>query len=265
MRSGTASVNGARIFYEDHGSGRPLLFLHGFTLDRRMWAAQVAGLGSHHRVVAYDARGFGRSEMPRVGEPYKHCEDAAALCEDLGLERVIAVGHSIGAHQMLELALTRPDLVAGYVAVAPSGIDVPFPDELMQMFGAIRRAAKDQGIDAAKAIWRGAGWFASARENPELAAKLEAILADYSGWHWTNDNPAKNIDPPARARLSSLEVPTLVITGGRDLPYNEAVGDVLIGGIKGARALRVPTGGHMVPMENPAPVNEAIADLVAKS
>ena len=93
----TTASDGTRLHYEVHGTGPALLLLHGFTLDRRMWIRQI-DLAKTHKVVCYDARGFGRSDLP-TSETYRHYEDAAALCDYLGLQRVVAIGHSIGAHQ----------------------------------------------------------------------------------------------------------------------------------------------------------------------
>lgn len=262
--AGFADVNGTRLYYEARGAGPVLLFLHGFTLDRRMWRPQVEALAGRHRVVSYDARGFGRSAMPGVSA-YRHCDDAAALCEHLGLERVIAVGHSIGGHQTLELALDRPDLVAGWVSICTAGLgSVPFPDDISRMFAEIRKAARAGDLDAARAIWSHCPWFAPARESPALAADLDRIFADYSGWHWTHQNPATNLEPPAAARLGELRVPALVVTGGRDHGYNAAIGDALCAAIPGATALRLPRAGHMANIEEPAAVTEAIADFAGR-
>jgi 3-oxoadipate enol-lactonase len=261
MSEGIAEVNGTRLHYEDHGSGMPLVFLHGYTLDHRMWSRQVATLAPRYRVVTYDARGFGGSALPD-GTPYRHCEDAAALCEHLRLERVVAIGHSIGAHQMLEFALTRPDLVVGWVGVCTSGLaSVAFPADVLELFGAVRDAANAGKLDEAKAIWSRGGWFATARETPELAEELDRMLADYSGWHFNRDSGAKSIEPPAAKRLSELGCPALAITGSRDLPYNTEVGAQLVAGIRGARALELPDAGHMAPMEAPDGVNGGIAEL----
>jgi pimeloyl-ACP methyl ester carboxylesterase len=261
---GWVQVEGAKLWFEEQGSGRPLLFLHGFTLDRRMWASQVLALAGRFRVITYDARGFGKSDMPAVGVPYKHCDDAAAVCEKLGLERVIGVGHSIGAHQMLELALTHPKRIAGLVCVAASGLaGIPFPDDIMKMFGDVRKLANERSIEEAKRLWATSKWFAHAREVPELAAQLDVMLADFSGWHWTHDNPATNIVPPAAERLGELAIPVSVIVGGRDLPYNHAIADALVAGIRGATLARLPNAGHMANMEDPVGANEAIARLAA--
>jgi pimeloyl-ACP methyl ester carboxylesterase len=261
--SGFADVNGTRLHYETRGAGAAILFVHGFTLDRRMWRRQVDALADRFRVVAVDARGFGRSAMP-TAEPYRHCDDLAALCAHLGLARVVAVGHSIGGHQTLELALTRPDLVAGWVGVAASGLaGIPFPPDIVSTFAAIRQAA-GESVDEAKRIWSACGWFTSSRESPSLRAELDAMLADYTGWHWTHVNPATNLDPPAAERLDALRVPALVITGDRDLPYNDVVGDALVARVRGAVRLRLTGAGHMANMEEPDAVSGAIAGLAVR-
>jgi pimeloyl-ACP methyl ester carboxylesterase len=262
-RSGFADVGGARLFYESHGAGPPLLFLHGFTFDRTMWRRQVEALSDRFEVIVYDARGFGRSDLPTT-ETYLHCDDAEALCRALSLDRVIAVGHSIGAHQMLELALKHPSRVVGWVAIGMSGLaSVPFSDDLMSVFADVRRAAAES-IEAAKQIWVNHGWFAPAREVPELAVELDRMLESYSGWHWTHTNPAGNIEPPASDQLESLRVPALVVTGGRDLPYNHANSKILRSKLSNVTALDLPLAGHMPNMEDPEPVNRAISELAQK-
>ena len=264
VETGLAEVNGTRLYYEIRGEGVPLVFLHGFTLDHRMWQQQVDELARGHRVLAYDARGFGRSALPST-EPYQHWADAAALCDHLGLKRVVAIGHSIGAHQTLELALSRPDLVAGWVPICMAGLTtVPFTQDLTQMFGAIRQAAREKGIDAAKKIWSGAGWFAPAREIPAIAGDLDRMLRDYSGWHWTHDNPAKGLEPPAAERLADLRAPVLVITGGRDIPYCHSVRETLMGVLRDVTALHLSHASHMANMEDPAAVNQAITTFARR-
>jgi pimeloyl-ACP methyl ester carboxylesterase len=163
--SGWAEVNGTRLYYESHpgptGDGAPpaLLFLHGFTLDRRMWDPQVEALAGRFRIVCYDARGFGRSAVPDA-TPYRHCDDAAALCERLALGRVVAVGHSIGGHQTLELALERPDLVVAWASICTAGLaGVPFPADIVRLFPELRAAARTTGVAAARALWSHCAWF----------------------------------------------------------------------------------------------------------
>jgi 3-oxoadipate enol-lactonase len=257
-----ADINGTRLFYESQGSGPALLFVHGATLDHRMWRRQVDAFAPRFRTVVYDLRGCGRSAMPD-GE-FKHYADAAALVDHLGLENVVVVGHSIGGLYSLELALGRPERLAGLVLLCMSGLGVPaFPAETLALFAAVREAARTD-ILAAKATWAAGAWFSSAREHPALAAELDAILADHSGWYWTHDNPATNLAPPAVERLAALQMPALVIDGVRDTDYNHAIADVLAARVAGARLVRIPTAGHMANMEAPELVNAAIADHASR-
>jgi 3-oxoadipate enol-lactonase len=243
------------------GAGRPLLFIHGATLDHRMWQPQLA-LADRFEVITYDLRGFGNSPAPTG--PFKHYEDASVLIDELS--DVVVIGHSIGGHYGLELALARPDRVTGFVSLCMSGLtSVAYPADVLAMFTELKAAARTRGVDAAKAIWSRCGWFTSARARPELAALLDRYLADYSGWYWLNDTPATNLDPPAATRLEQLAIPTLVVDGELDLDYNHAIADQLVARIPSAQLLRLPDVGHMASLEAPDTITAAIAALANRS
>jgi 3-oxoadipate enol-lactonase len=263
--TGFADLSGTRLHYVMSGEGPPILLLHGFTLDHRIWRRQIEGLSSRFRVVAYDARGFGKSELPR-GEPYHHCRDAAELCKKLGLSRVVVVGHSIGAHQMLELALLRPNLVVGWAGICSSGLaGLAFTDDLQALFAAIRTKASTGDVEGAKKIWKAGDWFAPAYARPDVARELDAILSEYSGWQWTHDNPSRPLDPPAASRLSEVRVPALIVTGGKDLPYNDQVAALLREGLPHATSVHIPDAGHIAPMETPEEITAAIASFAERA
>ena len=256
MDGGRIAVGGTELSAAVEGRGPPVLFIPGFTLDHRMWDDQRA-LADAHRLVRLDPRGFGRSALPD-GTRYRHADDAAALLSALGLGPACVVGHSIGAHQALELALEHPDRVSSLVLVCTSGLGgMRFPEEIHDLFAAVKRAAREEGIDAAKAIWRRGSWFGAARRRADLGRRLDEILADYSAFHWTHENPVAFADPPPCDRLEEIGVPTLVVTGEEDLPYNAEVGRVLIARIAGAREVRLPSG-HLPSMEAPGPFNAAL-------
>lgn len=262
MRSGIAEVNGARLYYELRGEGPPVVLIHGFTLDRRMWDGVVAALAPRFSVLAYDVRGQGGSDAPG-GARYAHRDDLRALLDHLALGPAHVVGHSLGGHQALEFVLAYPDLARSYTGVCVSGLGgVAFPDDVRQAFAAISAAARHESIDAAKAIWRRVGWFTPALERADVARQLDAILADYSGWHWQNDNPTLPLDPPPSARLGEIAVPALILLGALDLPYNHVVAERLARGIPGARQVVVPAAGHMLPMEDPAATSAALSHFL---
>lgn len=257
---GFADINGTRLYYERRGRGPVMLLVHGATLDHRMWQPQVDALVARFDVITYDLRGFGRSALP--DGDFKHCEDAAALLDHLRVTSAIAVGHSIGALYALELCFLRPELVAGFGSLCMSALGSPaFPDDIIAVIGTIRQAAREGHIKAAKSLWMQSPWFASVRARPDLAPLMDKMLADYSGWYWTHDTPAKNIDPPAVERLEQLHVPAVIVDGGLDHAYNHAVADVLASRIPNAKLVRLPEAGHMANLEDPAAVNRALETL----
>jgi len=262
MQSDVVRVPGAELWVELTGKGPPVVLIHGFTLDARMWGGVVAALSPEHSVLSYDVRGFGRSSMP--AEPYAHRDDLRALLDAKRLDRVHVVGHSVGAHQALEFALSYPERVESLALLDLSALGgFAFPPDIAAAFGAIDKAAKAQGVDAAKAIWRDVSWFAPARERPDVAAALDAMLASYSGWHWLNKNPALPLDPPAVTRLREVRARTLVVVGERSLPYNHEIAERLTSEIPNATKVVLARVGHMMPMEEPDAVSAALLRFFA--
>lgn len=109
--------HGARIAYDDAGSGDPpLVFVHGWCCNRSFQAPQFEHFASRHRVVALDLRGHGDSDRPEA--PYtiaSHADDVAYVCRELDLRKPVVVGHSMGGAIALSLAARHADLPAGIV------------------------------------------------------------------------------------------------------------------------------------------------------
>ncbi|TMF47254.1 MAG: alpha/beta fold hydrolase [Chloroflexi bacterium] len=92
--TGYIETNGTKLYYEVMGEGHPLVLVHGGYMDRRMWDDQFAEFAQYYRVVRYDVRGFGRSELPQV--PYADRQDLQALLTSLGIEKTYLLGLSLG-------------------------------------------------------------------------------------------------------------------------------------------------------------------------
>src|ERR1700681_2160283 len=90
------------LYYEDHGSGSPVVLIHGYPLSGRAWDKQVPVLlDAGHRVITYDRRGFGQSSQPTVGYDYDtFAADLASLLEHLNLHDAVLVGHSMGTGEV---------------------------------------------------------------------------------------------------------------------------------------------------------------------
>lgn len=128
-----ASSDGIDIYYEVHGDGPPIMFIHGSGGHHAAWWQQVAALRDRYAVITMDLRGFGNSDssMPEFdGQDFP--QDVIAVLDDLGTSDVMCVGQSIGATAALKAGIRRPDRIGG-VALAHSlgGIDHPELAELV--------------------------------------------------------------------------------------------------------------------------------------
>jgi pimeloyl-ACP methyl ester carboxylesterase len=121
---------GITLAYEDRGAGTPaFVFVHGWACNRTFFAPQAAHFARRHRVVSVDLRGHGESDKPQGPYPIAaYADDLVYMIEHLGLEKVVAVGHSSGGMTVLQLAAAYPDRVAAIVMVAPAPF--VFPPEL---------------------------------------------------------------------------------------------------------------------------------------
>jgi len=141
------------LAFSDDGAGIPVVLLHGLTASRRYvvmgsTALQRAG----HRVVTYDARGHGASSPAPAPDAYGYEEltaDLVAVLDDLGVERAVLAGASMGAHTILRLALEQPERVAAAAVITPGYDPVEFDDpSRLARWDALSDALRGGGIDA---------------------------------------------------------------------------------------------------------------------
>ena len=125
-RSGFVTVGNTRIYYEAAGSGEPVLFVHGDTLDMRMWDAQFDLFSRGYLTLRLDLRGAGKSDKPD-GSAFRHADDIAALLDQLNIDMVHIVGHSMGGGIAVDFSVEYPERVRGLVVVNP--VLSPLSDE----------------------------------------------------------------------------------------------------------------------------------------
>lgn len=263
IERGMAAVNGTHLAYEIAGDGPAVVFLHGFTLDMRMWDDQMDAFAARHQVIRYDLRGFGASAPPVVDEPYTHAGDLHALLTHLGIERAAVAGLSMGGWAALEFALTYPDSLSALILVDAALRGFAWGPASAATIDAIYALGREGRLDEAIAGWLADPLFVCSRRDPAATARLEEIVRAYPCWHLRQTDPHLPFDPPARERLHEIAAPTLVAVGEEDRPDFQAIADLLATGIPDARKIVLAGAGHMANMDAPDAFNRGVLDFLA--
>jgi pimeloyl-ACP methyl ester carboxylesterase len=257
--SGFAPVNGTRLYYELAGEGDPLVLIHGFTLDRRMWDAQFESFARQYRVLRYDGPGFGKSDPP-ARDDYDRVADLKALLEAHGIEQAHLLGLSLGGAIAIDFALTYPESTRSLIAVDSALVGHLWSSEWTAELQAVRAKGRSGDVAGAKDMWLSTSLFGPTLENPSAAESLKVMVGAYSGWHWLH-GPARPTNSHAAERLGELRMPVLSITGERDLGDFHAIAAALEMQANAKRVI-LPHVGHMSPVEDPQAFNRVVLDFL---
>jgi pimeloyl-ACP methyl ester carboxylesterase len=251
-------VNDASIYYEIAGKGDPVVLVHGFTLDTRMWDDQFSQFSKHYRVIRYDARGFGRSSVPEEGKPYSHARDLRGLLDHLNIRKASVIGLSMGGSTAINFTLEHPDYVSTLIAV-DSGLDgYRWTNDFREWFLSLLDIARESGVESAKEEWVNGALFEPAMRNPLVAGRFREMVGSYSGWRFINDDPLESLDPSPNTRLHEIECPTLVVVGEFDIPTFQGAADRINGEVSNSTKAVIPGVGHMSNMEDPVCFNREV-------
>ncbi|MFH1543062.1 MAG: alpha/beta hydrolase [Patescibacteria group bacterium] len=254
MKQGYFDHNNGKIWYQTAGTGKPIVFIHGFTLDHRMWDTQVASLRGKHKIVTYDMRGFGKSSIP--SSSYSHQDDLQSLLGHLSIKKAHVVGLSLGGEIALDFTLSFPRLVSSLTLVDSS-------------LGGYRSTvdwnvhAQEVGLENAKQNWLQHEVFKPVAGNPEVFPLLEQMVNEYSGWHWLHKDPRKKLQPSAKDQLSKVITRAMIIAGEKDLPYFMKIAKILKTNIPNSTFHMIRGASHLGNIEKTSDFNQILSDFLA--
>ena len=261
------------LYYEDHGSGAPVVLIHGYPLSGRAWDKQLPVLlDDGRRVITYDRRGFGQSSQPVTGYDYDtFAADLSALLEALDLRDVTLVGHSMGTGEIARF-LRR----YGSARVARGVLISPIPPFLLQTPDnpeGLQASLFDGFMDAARSD--SPAWMKGFLDNFFNIDKLRGTLVSdqYYRYCWNLAASASATAAVAciptwetdfRADLPAIDVPMLVIQGDDDnvLPYPKT-GQRLPALVRDLQAIVVDGGPHAICWTHADQVNAALLKFIA--
>jgi pimeloyl-ACP methyl ester carboxylesterase len=255
----TTGTTPTGLYYEVSGSGDPVVLVHAFSVDRRMWAPQIAALERRFRVIRYDLRGHGNSAAP--SEPYSPHDDLRSVLDALGIGRATLVGLSAGSTLAIDFAIAYPDRVRKLVLASP-GLNGHVPSPPLTWTQPVFQAAGRGDTEDAAKLWAATPIMA-VYSDPAAAATVKALVMSNLRLWTFRTNPARPLTPPAITRLAEIRSPTLVVLGDKDLPHIKEIAGLLARGVGGARLVTIPGAGHIVNLDAADAFNKAVLAFLA--
>lgn len=251
----------ADLTFDDTGSGEPLVLLHAFPLDGRMWLAQKDELAGSVRVIVPDLRGFGRSaELAPARSLDEYADDVAAMLDRLRIERATIAGLSMGGYVALALARRHPHRLLRLALADTRSL----PDS------AEGRTARDQSIALVKSdgvaalVERMLPKLLSAGASADVVTRVRSLGNSQKPAGVSAALAAMRDRPDSTAVLSGLNIPAAIIVGEADpiAPPDEAraMGALL----PRAEVEVIPDVGHLANLEAPATFSMALRRLLAR-
>jgi pimeloyl-ACP methyl ester carboxylesterase len=290
LRSGFAQANGVRLHYETAGSGRLVLFLHGFPEFWRCWQRQLEHFGADHLAVAPDMRGYNLSECPAGVAHYRAkllVEDIRQLAAGFTQDKFVLVAHDWGGAVAWSFAIAHPELLSHLVIInsphpygfwrelCVSPAQQKASDYMLLLRDPKAERVLSEGNYARLLKMR----FAGRKEGPELEADRAAYLAAWSqpgaltgSLNYYRASPLYPPTPadPGAAKLKLdpndfvVRVPTLAIWGEKDTALLPSILDGIEEVVPGIEVVRVPDATHWVMDEKPDLVNAEIRRFISK-
>jgi len=264
-RRALVPIDGAQLYYEESGSGEPLIFLHGHSFDRRQWQPQVEAFERSHRVIRYDLRGYGRASLPREGEDFLHADDLRQFMDALGIRRAHLVGLSLGGFVVTDFIALFPDRALSATMAGGDLFDVPGPDETWTAETLDERkneiaAVKKSGTASYKRLWLENLISHSGTRRETLRQPLWRMIDEWRAWQALHVEPRLLLGRSAKRHLAAVKpsMPLLVIRGDR-----EKVGFEITGLLSQAKVTVIPDCGHVSNMEQPALFTSALSQFLS--
>lgn len=262
---------GAGLYYEEAGSGPPIVFVHEFGADLREWELQVRAFSRDYRCIAFNARGYPPSAVP--GDPAHYGwefarDDILAVLDGLGLAQAHIVGLSMGAYAAVAFGLKYPDRATSLVAAAcGSGSPPTHQADFIRDSLSTAEAFRTQGSAAvAEAIGHGPTRIQLKRKDPRAWAQFMDHLRQHSAEGSGHTMARYQAGRPSlwtfEAALTQLRLPVLIAVGDEDEPCLEA-SLYLKRHLPNAGLWVAPNTGHAVNLEEPDAFNRALGDFFA--
>jgi 3-oxoadipate enol-lactonase len=260
-----SSASGGMMSYRElgEGPGDPLVLLHAFPLDGRMFEPQMEAFSEGRRVISPDYPGFGRSpRTPAQPDIRYYAEAVRTLLDHLGLERVVLGGVSMGGYVAFGCLRLFTQRISGLVLANTR----PEPDsyEIKENRKNMARRVADEGVGVLVELQMERLLARDTLENnEEVVEKVRAMILESSPNGVVAALGAMRDRPDSTPLLAEIAVPTLIIGGEEDAISSPEVMAAMAEKIPASRHVTLPRAGHLSNLENPEGFNAALKEFLA--
>lgn len=251
-------TDGIELYYERVGKGEPIVFSGAWLDDLSIWDAQVKYFSRSYSTITYDQRGHGKSDKAKLGQGNYSVQaigdDLHALIQKLGLGKPVVVGFSWGGMAALRFAVDHPDEVSKLILVGTCAkLNPPTAARFLKIIGRLLPTRTFYRMLLKYRFYKPSEQVANAWLERALKVDKQVAFESWSEW-------AENCD--LRDQVSRIQVPTLIIVGGKDELFLETC-HYLNEHIKGSQLKIVAGSGHTVSMEKPQELNQHLEEFIA--
>ncbi len=260
-----AVINGLRVFYQVRGAGQPLVLIHGYPLNGRLFENQLEYLSGLFQVITLDLPGFGKSgPVPATETVGDYAGIVLGLMDQLHIQSAIVGGHSMGGQITLSLYDQAPSRVAGLILI-DTNPQAPLAAEMAEFPGYGRQAQQDGVASIVPSIDAQMLTGPLRLSDAPAAVTMIDILAEASVSGAVGGGHALATRPDFTALLPDIKVPTLVLEGIDDPVYGFAISQMTAAAIPGSQLTLIPNSEHAAVYEQYPTADTAIALWWAKN
>jgi pimeloyl-ACP methyl ester carboxylesterase len=244
------------------GRGPPVVLVHGWGVDRRMWSHQLTAFRRVFTTVTYDRRGCG--ETTATADYAQELEDLDSILDELGLSKTGIVGMSQGARVALQYAMTRPGRVTGIVLQGAPLDDPPTPQATDSSILPLAKYAdliKRGNRDSLMRELENHPLMSAGPRRTLVQEEITTMLRDYRAEDLPGSPPSEYL-PLLTSELRTIRAPTLIVTGSKELLWLRRTADRMARNIFGARRRVIRGGGHFVNMTHSADYNRCVVEFL---
>ena len=253
------------LYYEELGTGEPVILIHGQAVDGRMWDAAFFELAKQYRTIRLDLRGYGKSDMPEVGFGFLYADDLKNFMDSLGIKKAHIAGVSLGGMVLADFVALYPDYVQ--TATISSGAISNFPDRSKVSANVLKiyndtiftlrredvRKNLAKGLDSLKVELKKSMKYVSGKHYRKIKKQVNVMIDDWQGWQWTHPEVDAFIGVQANQLLSEQknQPRILFIIGQYDSKASKRSMQQMATLCKKSKIKVLPDAGHYTAMECP--------------